>query len=615
MKAAKGFLERLARLGVEDCFLVPGGAIMHLVDELHQGTGQVRAWAFHDERTAAMAAEGYARIKGKPALLLVSSGPGVLHALSGVWGAHLDSVPMIIVSGQVRSDTINDDPGCRQLGDQELPTTYVVHKLVKAQFPVSSDTVLGDLLPDRAWLTAISGRPGPVWIDWPVDLQGKDCWASSELQPGLIGPSREDVSGYACEKVLKLIARSERPVVIVGNGIRAADACEELEQFATQSKLPLVTAFSHDQIDHDHPQWIGRQGTLGDRAGNLAAQRADLLIVLGCRMSIRQTTYDWAKFAPDAKRVMIDVDEAEMRKPNFRVDLPVVGCVKSFLKKIVDRNLRVVVSGDALPDKVAKRAEWLVQCQTWRDKYPTTKRSESMLRIDYLPQGQMTGVGTQVNEMAERKHTDAGLDPYLFLSDLLDRLPDDVVVVTGNATAYIVTHQVSTGRHRMFSNSGCASMGYGIAAAIGAAVAGAKVLCVEGDGSVMQNLSALASLAEFDLPVNVVVLCNGGYASIKATHQRMFGRKPSEPRNLCQGDLAQIIAKFQLPTDCYGNSLAHVEVDVENAISDCTDFSTPGVNVIELDPSIPIEPRLEARVMEGQIVTATLDKMTPEVEE
>lgn len=217
--------------------------------------------------------------------------------------------------------------------------------------------------------------------------------------------------------------------------------------------------------------------------------------------------------------------------------------------------------------------------------------------------------------MVGRRHTDAGLDPYLFLSELFAKLPDDVTIVTSDATAYIVSAQVSTGRHRQFSNSGCASMGYGIAAAIGAAIAGSKVLCVEGDGSIMQNLSALATLAEFGLPVNVVVLCNGGYASIKSTHQRMFGRKPLEPRHLCQGDLAQVFAKFWLPTDCYGNSLAHVEVDVENSISDCTDFSKPGVNVIELDPSIPIEPRLEARVVDGKIVTATLDKMSPEVEE
>lgn len=254
------------------------------------------------------------------------------------------------------------------------------------------------------------------------------------------------------------------------------------------------------------------------------------------------------------------------------------------------------------------------QCQQWRDKYPTVKRAVSEMRIDALPSKGMTGIGSLVNVMRDRKHSDQGLDPYLFISDLLDKLPDDVVVVTSDATAYIVTNQVSDGRHRCFSNSGCASMGYGIAAALGAAVAGAKVLCVEGDGSIMQNLSALASLAEFKLPVNVVVLCNGGYASIKSTHRRMFGRPPLEPRPL---DAWELWETTGIATHGVGWIKGWKMSDYPSkAIPELITYRDgPKLAVAELDPNVMIEPRLESRVVDGRIVSPTLDKMLPEVEE
>lgn len=653
MKAARAFLERLARLGIEDCFLVPGGAIMHLVDELAQMQSQyvckwcgkfdngcdvklkplcscggewacndrkIRAWPMHDERAAAMAAEGYARVKGKPALLLVSSGPGVLNALNGVWGAYVDSVPMIVVSGQVRSDTVTNDNYLRQLGDQELPTRAVVTCIVKMDSTIDDGHKLhqtGHAVPmaDHAWWLCQEGRPGPVWLNWCVDKQAlESSWEPDRLLPTYLvhggdnwpgDPIRRKPSADAVSEALAMFAKAKRPVVIVGNGVPYH--CPELRAFLDVAQIPLVSAFHHDQIDHAHGCWIGRQGTLGDRAGNLAAQRADLLLVIGCRMSIRQVTYDWDRFSPDSKRIHVDIDHAEIRKPTFLADLPIQADSVEFLKALTEEWVKPVCRNWG---PGGKRVEWFQQCQQWRDKYPTTDRIEecAIMKRDWQNDF-VQEVGTTKMTVG-RRHTDTGLDPYLFLSDLFAKLPDDVTIVTSDATAYIVSAQVSTGRHRQFSNSGCASMGYGIAAAIGAAIAGSKVLCVEGDGSIMQNLSCLASLAEFNLPVNVVVLCNGGYASIKATHQRIFGRQPLEPKMTHDFDWVH-----QWGWSC--GSCNHGTVDASQFVIErlCDNFETRRLFWAQLDPSIPIEPRLEARVVDGKIVTATLDKMTPEVEE
>lgn len=623
MKACDAFLRRLRQRGLEDVFLVPGGAIMHLVDAVVRLKDELglRAWPFHDERVAAMAADGYARAKSKPALLLVSSGPAVLNALNGVWGSHVDSVPMIVVSGQVRWDTTAATAsGLRQLGDQELQTESTVRLCVKRQLGFVDQLPPH---PDVIWDLAAGGRPGPVWIDWAVNRQHREVWDGIWAMPpegvttGTAIPRGPDVV-----QALQMLTVAQRPVLIVGSGVRHHSPA--LRRFLDLARIPCVSSFRHDQIVHDHPCWIGRQGTLGDRAGNWAAQKADLLLVVGCRMSIRNVTYDWERFSPDSKRIMVDVDPAECRKPTFRVDLPILSDSEAFFDAAytavnVSWHIHYNTS-----DKAACRREWLEQCQRRRDAWPTTKRAvlhaicsnpwadpnKAAFATPVIPEpSHAVNMLRHEHLLVDRRHGKDGLDPYLLIHDLLKRLPEDVCVVTGNAAAYIVTHQVSDGRHLMFSNSGCASMGWGLPAAIGAAIAGKRVLCIEGDGSIMQCLPALASLAEWDgLYVNLLVLCNGGYSSIRSTHQRIFNRSPLEPAPVTPLQFERLLHVLSDGVD--PDFASHEPISVVK-------FGAKNVYAVTcLDPSIPIEPRLEARPgPDGKIATPTLDRMQPDLED
>ena len=337
MKAAEFIARRLSVWGIDTCFTVTGGGAMHLNDAFGAEPG-IAVHYHHHEQACSMAAEGYARIAGRPAAVNVTAGPGGINALNGVFGAYTDSLPMVVVAGQVRRDTITtlaSVPGLRQLGDQEARMIEMVRPITKWARLVDDPNQLPALV-DQAVLQATTGRPGPVWLDVPVDVQGADIPGADPEAPLPTATSVETIPSDAIDQVLDRVEAAVRPVLLVGTGMRIAGVGHLVEGLAEALGIPVVTAWTHDTIATDHPHYAGRPGTIGTRAGNFVVQSCDLLIVLGSRLNIRQVSYNWGAFAADAQLIWVDIDEAELRKPYVAADLPVVADLGGFAPALLE---------------------------------------------------------------------------------------------------------------------------------------------------------------------------------------------------------------------------------------------------------------------------------------
>lgn len=332
MKGSEFIARRLAHWGIDTCFAVTGGGAMHLNDSFGAEPG-IAVHYMHHEQACAIAAEGYARLAGRPAVLNVTSGPGAINALNGVFGAFTDSIPMVVVAGQVRRDTIAPlagFPALRQLGDQEARLVEMVAPITVSAELVS-DPALLPLQLDRAVLAACSGRPGPAWLDVPVDVQGADLPDADPFAPLPSPPPPPALDAAVYAQVLARLAAARRPLILAGTGIRAAGVTESLVPLAEALGVPVATGWTHDTIPSDHPLFAGRPGTIGTRAGNFIAQNADLVLVLGSRLNIRQVSYNWREFAPQATLIWVDVDEAELRKPYLIPALPIHADLREFV--------------------------------------------------------------------------------------------------------------------------------------------------------------------------------------------------------------------------------------------------------------------------------------------
>lgn len=579
MKVAEYVMARLAFLGVQQAYCVTGGAAMHLNDALGAEPGIVTRY-LHHEQACAIAAEGYARTAGRPALVQVTAGPGSLNALNGVFGAFTDSVPMVVVSGQVRTDTLvtrTGPEGLRQLGDQELRTVDVVRPVAKWVEQADTPDQVPDLV-DQAWVAAMSGRPGPAWLDVPIDVQGAQIDADPHLPRPAVGTV--DAQLDSVQEVIDLLRSARRPVILAGTGVRVAAVESELVALAEWLQVPVVTAWTHDTIATDHPLFAGRPGTIGTRAGNLVVQASDVVVVLGSRLNIRQVSYNWDSFAEHAKIAHVDIDPAELRKHYLRSDLAVVADLRAWLPAALDAATKVDV-----PD----RAGWL----GWI----------ADVRSEYEPRW---------NDYPERAE---GINAYHLLMELGRLITSEHVVVSGDATACIVPFQVLPlpAGARLFSNSGCASMGYDLPAAIGAADARptARVVCLAGDGSVMMNLQELQSIADSGRDIAVVILDNGGYLSIKQTQRNFFGRDFGNAPSSGVGfpDFAAIARAFGLPvTELVQGG------EWKARWRDFVSETGPRLCVAHLDVEQEFEPRLRSRMTEAGIVTPPLDDMYPHLD-
>lgn len=481
--------------GLSDVFTVTGGGAMHLNDSFGHEP-RLHCTYNHHEQACAIAAEAYARINNKPAVVCVTTGPGGTNAITGVVGGWLDSIPMIVISGQVRYDTTARSTGLdlRAMGDQEFDITRALSSMTKyCEMVVDPGRIRYCL--EKAMCLAANGRPGPCWLDIPLNVQAAMI-ETDELEGydenEYLSTLPLKVSEDTVNEIISRIAGAKRPVFYAGNGIRLSGGFEAFQRVVRKLNIPVVTNWdSIDLIPDDDALYCGRGGIMGDRAGNFAVQNSDLVFSVGSRLSIRQVGYNWKTWAREAYVIMEDIDENELKKPTLHVDMPLHVDAKALLESL-DRAI-----GDSL---VFGGESWLEQCRTWKKKYPVV-----------LP-----------------KHYENGdfANVYCLIKELSRRLPEDFVTVVGNGSACVVGshgYEIKKGQ-RFIINSAIASMGYDLPAAIGVctAVGRKPIVCLTGEGSLQMNLQELQTILTNRLPIKLFVINNGGYHSIRQTQTNLF---------------------------------------------------------------------------------------------
>lgn len=583
----------LASHGVTDCFTVVGGGAMHLNDAFGHHE-KIRCTYNHHEQASAIAAESYARLNNKIAALCVTTGPGGTNAITGVVGGWLDSIPMFVISGQVRYDTtaryamqFTDGLPLRAVGDQEFDITNSVSCMCKYAAMLEKPEDIRYML-EKAWHLATTGRPGPVWIDIPVNYQGG--YIETESLRGY-DPTEDDkalpepVSDEIIDTVLSKIAKAERPVIYAGGGIRLSGGFEAFQKAAERLGVPVVTYWnSVDLIEDDNPLYCGRGGNMGDRPGNFAVQNSDLLLAIGTRISIRQTGYSFDTWARAAEVIMVDIDKAEFKKPTIHVDMPVFADAKDFLEAIIRRT-----ENAELP--VCKNHAWREKCVEWKKKYPAT------LPRHYKENGETANV-------------------FAFIKHLSDSLPENSLTAVSNGACCVVGHQNWTIKKgtRFIINSAIASMGYGLPAAIGLCIAGGRqdTICLEGDGSIMMNLQELQTIVTNRLPVKVFLINNQGYHSIRLTQNNLFKEHCKVGIGPESGDLSfpeykRIAEAFGMPYFC-----AHSNEEMKKAVADTLAVDGYAFCEIFTDTVQVWEPKSSTKRLEdGRLVSPPLEDLAP----
>jgi len=584
MRVADYICQYLADRGVRHVFLVTGGGAMHLNDAIGREK-RIEYICNHHEQACAMAAEGYARVTGGIGVVNVTTGPGGINALNGVFGAFTDSIPMLVISGQVKRETCLRTHGLmgklRQLGDQEVDIVSMVHNITKYAAMVTDPASIRYHL-ERAFYLASHGRPGPCWLDIPVDVQAADIDPATlqgyDPDDDATDNDEAKLQGI-CGTIIKKLAEAKRPVIMAGSGVRVSKAVDVFQRVTQKLGIPVTTAWAHDIIASSNPLFCGRPGSIGDRYGNFTVQNSDLLLVIGSRLNIRQVSYNWNFFARDAFKIQVDVDRAELEKPMVKPDMPVCADANKFLKEMEAQ------LGDWRSSSAHRK--WLTWCQARKYRYPV-----------FDPAGQISG-GSEIN-------------PYHFAHVLFEELAADDVIACGDATATIVTFQCANIKmgQRLLSNSGAASMGHDLPSAIGAAVArdGKRVICLAGDGSLQMNIQELQTVAHHRWPIKIFVLNNGGYLSIRQTQTNFFG--------LQVGATAESGVSFPdhvKVARAYGINATRLEgPDFVTELRRVLESDEPEICEVMLDRNQVFEPKLTSRrLSNGRMASSPLEDMAP----
>ncbi len=568
--------------GMTQVFCVVGGGAMHLNDSFGHRE-DMNVLYNHHEQASAIAAEAYARINNKPAVLCVTSGPGAINALNGVVGAYQDSIPMIVVSGQTKSTMTVKSSGLnlRTLGNQEFDIVSALDNMTKYAEMIMDPKHIRCAL-EKAYHFAVSGRPGPCWLDIPLDIQG--AYIESDELEGYASideqKEKSDLSNVI-PQVLSMLEKAERPVLYAGNGIRLSGAVDLLYQLAEKLQVPVVTCWdSIDLIANDSDYYCGRGGTMGDRAGNFAVQNSDLLLCVGSRLNIYQVGYNVKTWARAAKTVVVDIDSEELKKPTVRVDVPVCADAKEFMTKLLMGSVDVMATD---------RTGWLCQCQQWKKKYPVVTE--------------------------QQKKAEGLVNVYAFMDVLSHNLPAKAVTVVTNGSASVVGSQSYYVKEndRFIMNCGLSSMGYGLPAAIGACIGNNKqsVVCVEGDGSVMMNLQELQTMSTNNLPIKLFIINNGGYHQIRQTQNNIFhnGLIGVGPES---GDLG--FPDFEKLSMAFGIDYLKIADNnqLEESIKKILSNDKPSLCEVVVTTEQKFEPKSATkRLPDGKLVSPPLEDMAP----
>ncbi len=570
----------LVQHDISDVFMVTGGGAMYLDDSLGHNT-DLHCTFNHHEQACAMAAEAYARIDNRIAAVCVTTGPGATNAITGVICGWMDSIPMLILSGQARYATTVYASGLklRTRGVQEFDVIESVRNMTKYCELVKDPKKIRYCL-EKALYLAREGRPGPCWLDIPLDMQS--AFVETDTLEGY-EPEGEKVPECLRPEtiafVIRKLAEAKRPVIYVGNGVRLAGAHEDFLKLAERLNVPVVDGMSSvDAIASDHRLFAGRTGTTGERAGNFAVQNSDVLLSLGSRLSYFQTGFASEYYARAAYTIVNDIDAEELEKDTIHPDLKLCCDVKLLIDRLLD----------ALPQPLPPKTEWIDQCQRWRRAYPVVQ---------------------------ERHYQDPKPNIYAFYQEMSSRLGKDDALVASCGTSRVAGSQASviTEGMRFITNPATASMGYGLPAAIGVCVArgGKKTVLVTGEGSFQMNIQELQTIVQNRLPVVIFIMNNGGYHSIRMTqhnyfHEPLIGVGPES------GDLS--FPDLSLLAPAYGLAFRRCEQreDMAASIEWALGQNRPAICEMMLSTKQITEPKVSSRKLEdGTMISSTLEDMAP----
>ncbi len=586
MKLSDYVFQFIADKGVKHVFMLPGGGAMHLNDSVGRIPGVEYVCTLH-EQAATIAAEAYARVTNNLGVALVTTGPGGTNAITGVAGAWLESTPCLIISGQVKRSDMKGDLAVRQVGPQELDIVSIVKSITKYAVTVTDPLTIRYHL-EKAVALAISGRKGPVWIDIPLDVQAasinpdelnayipEEKKADEIESPVLLNQIRESI---------ELINQAERPVLLIGNGVRLADAQDILLELIDRLGIPVLTTWMGiDLVSDDSPLFFGKPGTVASRSANFIVQNSDLLISIGARLDFAVTGFDQTKFARAAQKIIVDIDAGEIAKLKMNIDVPVCSDAKIFIQELLN-NFNLIKSNT--------HEEWLTRCKDWKLKYPVV-----------------------LTEYWEQKNL---VNSYVFASVLADELRKDDLLIPGSSGAAIdifwLAVRVQKGQ-RLFSTGGLGAMGFGIPASIGGCLASGRkrTITIEGDGSFQLNIQELETVARLNLPIKYFVINNGGYASIRSSQRNHFnghlvGCNPSS--GLTLPDTIKI-------ANAYGINSRRItdHISLRDTIREVLQMPGPVICEIMADPDRPIGPRVSSHVREdGSMVSRPLEDLWPFLE-
>ena len=572
----------LAENSITDVFTITGGGAMHMNDALGHHP-KLHCTYNHHEQACAIAAEGYARYSRKIAAVCVTSGPGGTNAITGVMGGWLDSIPMFVLTGQVKFSTTirSTNIPLRQLGDQEFNIVDTVKTMTKYAVMIENANDIAYIL-EKALFLATHGRPGPVWIDVPLNIQGAtietdelrhyDCSEDSRELPPKFSDSK-------AEEIICKLNNAKRPVIFAGEGIRLSGSHKKFLELVEKLGIPVVTAWNaHDVLPDDNKCFAGRPGTVGTRGGNFVAQYSDCLLVLGCRLNIRQISYNWENFAKDAYKIMLDIDPAELMKPTLKIDMPIFADAKDAIETLLQSK-----------SELLDHSKWTTWAHNINKKYPAC-----------LP---------------EMKKQENPINPYAFVDSLFTNLDEDDCVVCSNGSACVIGFQASIIKKetRLFTNSGCAAMGYGLPAALGVAVnrCGKRTICLEGDGSLQMNIQELQTVFYNKLNLKLFVMNNNGYHSIRQTQTNLFKGEPLV--GVCDGnglsfpEMERIAYAYQIP---------YIKLDrystMNENIQKALNMEGPVIIEAVLNPEQFFSPKLSSKKLpDGTMVSPSLEDMYP----
>ena len=583
IKLSDYIVKSLADYGIKHIFMISGGGAMHLNDSVGK-CKDIQYICNHHEQASTIGAEGYARTSGKLAVVMVTTGPGGTNTMTGLIGQWLDSVPVLYISGQVKFETCIEscrEMGLRQLGDQEINIVDIVKPVTKFAAMIKKPWEVKRLL-KKAIYIATHGRPGPVWLDVPLDIQGAMIDETSLIDynedEDRIEFNKDEIN-LKISETIKLLQKSERPVFLAGHGIRIAGAQELFLEIIDKLNIPVISSFNGcDLIPSDHPLFSGRPGTIGDRPGNFVLQNADLLLSVGSRNNIRQISYNWQCYGRAAKKIFVDIDEKELKKPTIKPDIPICSDCSYFLMEL-GRQLKDVT----LPDF----SKWIEWCYERKKRYPVV--------------------------LSEYEKS-APVNPYYFIDILTECMKEGDIAVTGNGTASVVYFQAGKIKkgQRVLWNSGCASMGYDLPASIGASFAEKEknIVCLAGDGSLQMNIQELQTVFHHGLPLKIFVLNNNGYISIKQTQDNFFdGRYVAcnEQSGVSFPDIIKLGKAYGLKTDII-DSHNGLKEKIENILN----ARSPLLCEVRLQPDYIFSPKVSSeRKPDGKIISKPIEDMYP----